>query len=215
MWLIFMQGFALGMATIVPLGPQNILVMNQGIRRQYPLLIATLCLLSDVVLIAAGMFGGGALLSASPLLLRVITLGGVAFLTMYGFVALSSAWRGGMVQHDVNTGDKISKPLSRWRVVITMLAVTWLNPHVYLDTLVVLGSIGGQLELISRRWFAVGAMMASLVWFYGLAILSAHLAPWLNQERIQRGIQLFVGVVMWLVAAQLTRQAWSLFMPAA
>ena len=215
MWLIFMQGFALGLATIVPLGPQNILVMNQGIRRQYPLLIATLCLLSDIVLIAAGMFGGGALLSASPLLLRVITLGGVAFLTMYGFGALSSAWRGGMVQHDVNTGAKISKPLSRWRVVVTMLAVTWLNPHVYLDTLVVLGSIGGQLELISRRWFAVGAMMASLVWFYGLAILSAHLAPWLNQERIQRGIQLFVGVVMWLVAAQLARQAWSLFMPAA
>ncbi|WP_416347551.1 LysE family transporter [Acerihabitans sp. TG2] len=208
-----MQGFALGMATIVPIGPQNVLVMNQGIQRQYPLLIATLCLLSDMVLIAVGMFGGGALLSASPVLLRVITVGGVAFLTMYGFSALRLAWRGGMLNTKVDAGDKCAKSQSRWRVVITMLAVTWLNPHVYLDTLVVLGSIGGQLEWVSRRWFAVGAMLASLVWFYGLAILSARLAPWLNQERIQRGIQLFVGVVMWLVAAQLARQAWDLFIP--
>jgi len=210
-----MQGFALGMATIVPLGPQNVLVMNQGIRRQYPLLIATLCLMSDIILIAAGMFGGGTLLSASPILLRVITLGGVVFLAVYGFSALRSAWRGGLADADASAGDQSAQRPSRWRVVITMLAVTWLNPHVYLDTLVVLGSIGGQLEPLSRRWFAVGTMMASLVWFYGLALLSARLAPWLNQGRIQRGIQLFVGLVMWLVAAQLVRQAWHLFMPAA
>ncbi len=216
MWLIFMQGFALGMATIVPLGPQNVLVMNQGIRRQYPLLIATLCLASDIILIAAGMFGGGTVLSASPVLLRVITLGGVVFLTWYGLSAFKHAWRGGLANADSAAGDKGIRLPSRWRVIVTMLAVTWLNPHVYLDTLVVLGSIGGQLELIPRRWFAAGAMAASLVWFYGLAMLSVRLAPWLNQDRIQRAIQLFVGVVMWLVAAQLARQAWHLFiMPAA
>lgn len=203
-----MQGMALGLATIVPLGPQNVLVMNQGIRRQYHLLIATLCLVSDMLLIAAGMFGGGALLAQSPLLLRVVTLAGVVFLTTYGFSALKGAWGGSAFK----AGAVAADPPSRWRVIVTMLAVTWLNPHVYLDTLVVLGSIGGQLELVSRRWFAMGAMGASLVWFYGLALLSARLAPWLNRGAVQRVIQLFVGVVMWLVAAQLARQAWVIWL---
>lgn len=203
-----MQGFALGMATIVPLGPQNILVMNQGIRRQYHLLIASLCLLSDVMLIIAGVFGSGALLSQSPLLLQGVTVAGVAFLAVYGFSALKSAWRGSGKDR---AGDACSLRPSRGRIILTMLAVTWLNPHVYLDTLVVLGSIGGQLEPAARRWFAGGTIGASLVWFYGLATLSARLAPWLNRGRVQRGIQLCVGVVMWLVALQLARQAWHLF----
>ncbi|WP_413728859.1 LysE family transporter [Sodalis sp. RH19] len=204
-----MQGFALGMATIVPLGPQNILVMNQGIRRQYHLLIATLCLLSDMALIIAGVFGSSALLSQSPILLQGVTLAGVAFLAVYGFCALKNAWRG---EGDDRAGvpGEVFRP-SRRRIILTMLAVTWLNPHVYLDTLVVLGSIGGQLEPAARRWFAGGTIGASLVWFYGLAMLSARLAPWLNRGRVQRGIQLFVGVVMWLVALQLARQAWQMF----
>ncbi len=202
-----MQGFALGMATIVPLGPQNVLVMNQGIRRQYHVLIATLCLLSDILLIMVGVFGSSALLTRSPVLLQCVTLAGVAFLAVYGFSALRNARRGG------GAGASPAGALhpTRRRVIITMLAVTWLNPHVYLDTLVVLGSIGGQLEPVARRWFAIGTMGASLVWFYGLAMLSSRLAPWLNQGRVQRVIQLFVGVVMWLVALQLARQAWHMF----
>lgn len=211
MWAIFIQGFALGIATIVPLGPQNILVMNQGIRRQYYMLIATLCFLSDMVLIVAGVFGSSALLARSPLLLQGVTLAGVAFLAVYGFTALKSAWRGvGANGNDVQTPGGQRATLRR--VIFTMLAVTWLNPHVYLDTLVVLGSIGGQLEAGARRFFAFGSIGASLVWFYGLALLSARLAPWLNRARVQRWIQLFVGLVMWVVAVQLARQGWQMVM---
>ncbi len=203
-WTVFIQGFALGMATIVPLGPQNILVMNQGIRRQYHLLVASLCLFSDMVLICAGVFGGSALLSRSSILLQGVTLAGVVFLTLYGFNAIRHAWRGGAV---MTAGADVHTPTRR-RVIIAMLAVTWLNPHVYLDTLVVLGSLGGQFEPMARRFFAAGSIGASVVWFYGLALLSARLSPWLNRPPVQRGIQLFVGVVMWMVALKLARQAW-------
>ncbi|WP_230492818.1 LysE family transporter [Martelella alba] len=201
--MIGFQGFALGMATIMPLGPQNILVMNQGIRRQYPLLVATLCLFSDMVLISAGVFGGGALLMRSTALLRLVTLAGVAFLAFYGFNAVRQAWRGETLRTQ-NAGRATDLP----RVVLTMLAVTWLNPHVYLDTLVILGSLGGQFEPTARRFFAAGAISASLVWFYGLAILSARLSPLLNRPAAQRLIHLFVGVVMWSVAWKLACQAW-------
>lgn len=206
MWTVLFQGFALGMATIVPLGPQNVLVMNQGIRRQYHLLIASLCLLSDMVLISAGVFGGSALLSRSPVLLQAVTLAGVAFLSWYGFNAVRHAWRG----DEAMAARAGMLPASRGRVVMTMLAVTWLNPHVYLDTLVVLGSLGGQLDPLARRFFAAGSIGASVVWFYGLALLSARLSPWLNRPPVQRGIQLFVGMVMWMVALKLARQSWPL-----
>jgi len=182
-------------------------VMNQGIRRQYHLLIASLCLLSDMALILAGVFGGSALLSRSPLLLQGVTLAGVSFLTWYGFTAIRHARRGGAAL----TARADVRPSTRRRVVITMLAVTWLNPHVYLDTLVVLGSLGGQFEPVARRFFAAGSIGASVVWFYGLALLSARLSPWLNRPPVQRGIQLFVGVVMWMVALKLAGQAWPMF----
>ncbi len=209
MLAIFFQGFALGMATIVPLGPQNVLVMNQGIRRQHHLLIASLCLLSDMILIMAGVFGGSALLSRSSILLQGVTLAGVIFLTVYGYTAVRHAWRGG----GAIASQTEMRPSTRRRVVITMLAVTWLNPHVYLDTLVVLGSLGGQLEPMARRFFAAGSIGASVVWFYALALLSARLSPWLNRPPVQRGIQLFVGIVMWMVALKLAFQAWPLSWP--
>lgn len=125
---------------ILPLGPQNAYVMNQGIRRQYHLIIALLCALSDVILICAGIFGGSALLSQSSLLLSLITWGGVAFLLWCGWGAFNVVFKR---QLDVVSVDIVRQ--SRWRVIATVLAVTWLNPHVYLDTFVVQGSIGVQM----------------------------------------------------------------------
>lgn len=89
---------------------------------------------------------------------------------------------------------------------MTILAVTWLNPHVYLDTVVILGSVAGQLAPAGRGWFAGGTISASLVWFYGLALIAVRLAPWLIQPRVQRAIQWLVGIVMWCVALQLLHQ---------
>ncbi len=94
----------------------------------------------------------------------------------------------------------------RWKIIITMLAVTSLNPHVYLDTFVVLGSLGGQLAVEPKRWFALGTMQRLFLWFFGLALLAAWLAPRLRTARAQRIINIVVGAVMWFIAFQLARE---------
>ncbi|MBE5253588.1 arginine exporter ArgO [Mixta mediterraneensis] len=199
---VFFQGLVLGAALILPLGPQNAFVMNQGVKRQYHLMTATLCTLSDVVLICAGIFGGSALLNQSPLLLMVITWAGVAFLLWYGWGALRTAFRGSV---ELASGGAIKQ--GRGRIIATVLAVTWLNPHVYLDTFVVLGSLGSQLPSQSaRHWFAFGTVSASALWFFGLAMLAAWLSPLLHTARAQRVINLLVGAIMWFIAFQLARQ---------
>ncbi|WP_336851977.1 arginine exporter ArgO [Pseudescherichia vulneris] len=197
----YFQGLVLGAAMILPLGPQNAFVMNQGIRRQYPLMVAGLCALSDLVLICAGIFGGSAVLMQSPWLMALVTWGGVAFLLWYGFGALKTAFS---QQLELANAEVLKQ--GRWRIIVTMLAVTWLNPHVYLDTFVVLGSLGGQLAAEPKRWFALGTISASFIWFFGLALLAAWLAPRLRTARAQRIINVVVGVIMWFIAFQLAKE---------
>lgn len=194
----YFQGLMLGAALILPLGPQNAFVMNQGIRRQYHIMTAFLCTMSDVVLICAGVFGGSALLMQSPWLLALVTWGGVVFLLWYGFGALKTA-----LGSNLELASTEALRQGRWRIIATMLAVTWLNPHVYLDTFVVLGSLGGQLDAEPKRWFALGTMSASFLWFFSLALLAAWLAPRLRTAKAQRVINTVVGLVMWFIAFQL------------
>ena len=197
----YLQGFMLGAALILPLGPQNAFVMNQGIRRQYHIMTALLCSLSDLVLICAGVFGGSALLMQSPGLLALVTWAGVAFLTWYGFGAMKTA----LSRHpELENRDVLRQ--GRWRIIATVLAVTWLNPHVYLDTFVVLGSLGSQLAVEPKRWFALGTVSASCLWFFSLACLAAWLAPRLRTLKAQRIINAVVGLVMWFIALQLAKE---------
>ncbi|MBV4668829.1 arginine exporter ArgO [Escherichia coli] len=200
MFSYYFQGLELGAAMILPLGPQNAFVMNQGIRRQYHIMIALLCAISDLVLICAGIFGGSALLMQSPWLLALVTWGGVAFLLWYGFGAFKTA-----MSSNIELASAEVMKQGRWKIIATMLAVTWLNPHVYLDTFVVLGSLGGQLDVEPKRWFALGTISASFLWFFGLALLAAWLAPRLRTAKAQRIINLVVGCVMWFIALQLAR----------
>ncbi|MDU4094224.1 MAG: arginine exporter ArgO [Pantoea sp.] len=199
---VYFQGLALGVALILPLGPQNAFVLNQGIRQQYHLMTAALCTISDIILISAGVFGGSALLNQSPLLLNLVTWGGVAFLLWYGWGALRTA-----ISANISLASAQIKQQSRWRIIATLVAVTWLNPHVYLDTFVVLGSLGGQLPPEARRWFALGTASASFIWFFSLALLAAWLSPRLSTVGAQRIINLFVGLVMWFIALKLALQA--------
>ena len=198
MFTIYFQGALLGAAMILPLGPQNAFVLQQGSRKQFHLMSALLCALSDTILIIAGVFGGSALLSQSELLMALITWAGVAFLLWYGYEAFRTA-----MTPDDAVLQLERKMMTRWKVVVTLFAVTWLNPHVYLDTFVVLGSVGGQLESQLRPWFTAGALTASFVWFFLLAMLAAWFSPILNKPRSQRFINLFVGCVMWFIAFQL------------
>ncbi|HHW3170104.1 TPA: arginine exporter ArgO, partial [Proteus mirabilis] len=175
----------------------------QGSKKQYHLMSAFLCALSDVILISGGVFGGSALLSQSEYLLLLITWGGVAFLLWYGWNAFKTAFT-----KEIELSQHKNQVKSRWRVIVTLVAVTWLNPHVYLDTFVVLGSIGGQLSAELRPWFTFGAVFASISWFFALSLLAAWFSPILSQVTAQRIINLFVGCVMWFIALQLAAQGW-------
>lgn len=197
----YFQGFALGAAMILPLGPQNAFVMNQGIRRQYHLMIALLCALSDLVLISAGIFGGSALLMQSPWLLALVTWGGVAFLLWYGFGALKTAMSSNL---ELASAEVMKQ--GRWKIIATMLAVTWLNPHVYLDTFVVLGSLGGQLAMEPKRWFALGTISASFLWFFWVSATGGLACASTAYGESSTYYQHSGWVVMWLIAFQLARE---------
>ncbi|WP_434524106.1 arginine exporter ArgO [Photorhabdus asymbiotica] len=199
----FLQGFFLSAAMILPLGPQNAFVMQQGSRRQFHLMSATLCAISDGFLIGVGVFGGSALLGQSTLLLQFVTWGGVAFLLWYGWGAFRAVLHTNL-ELEQSGSDSVAK--NRWRVIAIIFAVTWLNPHVYLDTIVILGSVGGQLSSDLRLWFTFGAASASVSWFFSLAFLAAWFSPVLNKPRSQRIINGFICIVMWYIAWQLAKQ---------
>lgn len=196
---VYLQGLLLGFAIILPIGPQNAFVMMQGIRRQYYLMSAAVCAVSDIVLLAVGIFAGSFLLSQSSLLLNIITWAGVAFLLWYGSLAFKTAWQ--------NRNDSVDVSLwqhnSRLKIILMLLAVTWLNPHVYLDTVVIFGSVGSQFIGTEQYLFAAGAMTASVVWFFSLSLLAASFAQFLQKPVTQMVIYAFIGIVMWAIAFQL------------
>ena len=189
---------------IIPIGAQNAYVLNQGIKRNHHLTTATVCSLCDVLFISLGIFGGGALLSSNETLLLAVTLGGIAFLTIYGTMSLKSAFA------SPGSAEQQQESMARGRraVILGALAVTVLNPHLYLDTVVILGSIGGQFEGYDRIAFATGTIMASFVWFYSLSIGAAKLGPTLSKPRVKRGIDLAVAAMMLIIASHLAKGLW-------
>ncbi|MGB6293528.1 MAG: LysE/ArgO family amino acid transporter [Vibrio anguillarum] len=193
---ILLQGFGLGATMIIPIGAQNAYVLNQEIKRNHHLTTATICSLLDVIFISLGIFGGGALLSSNEILLTSVTLGGVAFLSFYGFISLRSAFT------STSTNESDGEVIARGKrtVILGALAVTVLNPHLYLDTVVILGSIGGQFEGHDRIAFALGTMMASFVWFYSLSIGAAKLGPTLSKPNVKKGIDMAVAAMMFSIA---------------
>ncbi|MEI8657459.1 LysE/ArgO family amino acid transporter [Vibrio sp. Hal054] len=202
---ILLQGFSLGATMIIPIGAQNAYVLNQGIKRNHHLTTATICSVMDVFFISLGIFGGGALLSQNETLLTVVTLGGIAFLTFYGWLSFRAALQ--------SSDEQESQPqkLARGRraVILGALAVTVLNPHLYLDTVVILGSIGGQFEGSDRLAFALGTMTASFVWFYGLSIGAAKLAPVLSKPKTKKTIDLIVASMMFIIAFALAKSLYT------
>ena len=192
------QGFILGAGMIIPIGAQNAFVLNQGIKRQYHLVAASICMLSDFILIGIGIYGGSQIISSSELAFTLLTWIGILFLVSYGFISFRAAM-GGLYERQ--SESKSAKSLSK--VVITCLAVTLLNPHVYIDTVVILGGVGGQFEDDAKLNFAFGCMLASIVWFYGLAILAARMSHLLSRAKVKRAIDLVVGLIMWGISISL------------
>lgn len=182
---------------IVAIGAQNALVLRQGLLRQHVGPVVVLCTVSDWLLIALGVFGLGSLVQSMPSLLEVFRWGGALFLLVYGALAARRAWLGPDQALQANhTGATLSATLS------ATLAMTYLNPHVYLDTVVLLGSVGAQHGAM-RPAFTLGAGLASLLWFALLGYGAAAAAQWLAKPVVWRAIDASVALVMWAVAAQL------------
>lgn len=196
MWQSYLNGLLLGAGLIVAIGAQNAFVLAQSLRREHHLPVAALCVLCDAALVSAGVFGLAALLLQSPALLAVARWGGAAFLLWYGLKALLRALRPQGLEQAADAG-----PRSRRAVLLTALAVTLLNPHVYLDTVLLIGSLGAQQT--EPGAYVLGAASASLAWFFGLALGAAWLSPWLARPATWRLLDLGVAVMMFSVAVQL------------
>ena len=192
----FLPGFFLGFSLILAIGAQNAFVLRQGLRRAHVFAVCLTCAVSDALLIAAGVAGFGALAQAVPLFETVMRYAGAAFLLWYGALSLRSAWRGTSTLH-VGAGDHPG----RVTTLATALAFTWLNPHVYLDTVVLIGSISAQYQ--DRVAFGAGAVSASFVFFFGLGYAARLLAPVFENPRAWQGLDLGIGLVMWAIAAKL------------
>lgn len=195
MWQSYSNGLLVAIGLIMAIGAQNAFVLAQSLRREHHLPVAALCILCDAILVAAGVFGLASLLAQSATLLAIARWGGAAFLLWYGSQALLRAARPQSLQ------AAGSEPRSLRAVLLTALAVTLLNPHVYLDTVLLIGSLGAQ--QIEPGAYAAGAASASFLWFSTLALGAAWLAPWLARPLTWRLIDLGVAVMMFSVAAQL------------
>lgn len=166
-------GFASGLSLIVAIGSQNAFVLRQGIRREHVLAVVLFCALSDALLIWAGIGGAAALVQGNPWLLGLTRWGGALFLAAYGVQAAGRAWRGQQMQLDASGSDGVRLRTA----LLTCFGFTFLNPHVYLDTLVLLGTLASQRPQAGRWLFGWGACMASLCWFGALGFGSRWLAP--------------------------------------
>ena len=187
--LVLLTGFATSMALIAAIGAQNAFVLRQGIRGEHVLPVVAVCTVSDLVLIAAGIAGFGALVSAHPRLVDVATYGGAAFLLVYGLLAARRALRPGVL----TPAD--AKPARLAGVLATCLALTFLNPHVYLDTVVLLGTLANEHR--DQRWlFGVGAVTASAVWFTALGFGATRLRGYFASPRTWQVLDGTIAAVM-------------------
>jgi len=191
-----LSGFALGFSLILAIGAQNAFVLRQGLRRAHVLPVVLTCALSDAVLITAGVAGFGALVQAAPWITPVLSWGGAAFLVVYGAMAMRSAIAGGAAMR-LDDGPRESLRSA----VLTCLALTWLNPHVYLDTVVLLGSVAAGSD--SRLLFGAGAVTASFVFFFGLGYGARLVAPLFARPVAWRVLDALVAAVMWAIALKL------------
>lgn len=189
------QGLVLGAGMIIPIGAQNSFVLSQGIKRNHHIMAATICMICDVTLIALGIFGGGKLIASNEYLMLAIGWGGVLFLLTYAGLSFKQVW-----QNRYQTASLEKATNQRKKIIGTTFAVTLLNPHVYLDTVMILGSVGGTFEGHEKYAFAIGTMLASIIWFYSLAMGAAKMAPWLGQPKVQRIIDGVVGLIMIFIA---------------
>lgn len=199
---VFFQGLALSLGLIVAIGAQNAFVLRQGLRREHVASVVLFCALADAILITAGVLGMAQALGTSPGLARALALAGAVFLAAYGWQALQRARTSQQL-----TASGSGSGLSRGAALAQAAAFTLLNPHVYLDTVLLLGSIGAQQPALLRPWFLAGACTASVLWFSLLGFGSRWLAPVFARPRAWQVLDGLIAATMFVLAGLLVQHA--------
>ena len=187
--MTFITGFSIGFSLILAIGAQNAFVLKQGLIRQNVFLVCLICAASDAILITLGVSGFGEIITEYPIIERLARIGGALFLFTYGVLNLYSAQT---KTHALEPTKKIQK--SKRKTILTCLGFTWLNPHVYLDTVVMLGSISTQFE--NTAAFVLGAISASFVFFFSLGFGASKLTRYFEKPRTWRVLENLIGILM-------------------
>lgn len=197
----FIEGFFISFGLILAIGAQNVYVLKRGLLKEHVFLVALTCTLIDASLIVAGVKGVGKFLEIFPSFLFYITILGILFLVAYGLLSLTSALK----THSMQV-DTISHKPSKIKVFLTLLSLSFLNPHVYLDTVILIGTVGSKYVGNLQNVFAIGAMSASFVFFFSLAYGSRTLIPLFQKPITWRYLDLFTSGVMFFIAFNLYKQ---------
>ncbi len=205
-WPVFFQGLALSFGLIVAIGAQNAFVLRQGLRREHVGSVVLFCAAADALLIMAGVFGMAQALGDRPEWARALALAGAAFLAWYGWKALMR----------MRTPDRLQaasggEGLKRGAAMAQAAAFTLLNPHVYLDTVLLVGSMGAQQPVLLQGWFVAGAAVASATWFSLLGFGARWMAPWFAHPKAWQVLDGLIGLTMWMLALLMVRHAFSGF----
>ena len=195
---VFLQGLALSLGLIVAIGAQNAFVLRQGLRREHVASVVFFCAITDALLIAAGVLGMAQALGDRPMVANALALSGAVFLAAYGWNALRRALhQNGLLANE--EGDGLT-----WAAAMAQAAAfTLLNPHVYLDTVLLVGSIGAQQPADLQVWFVAGASSASLLWFCALGFGARWLAPLFAKPRAWQVLDILIGLTMWALSGML------------
>lgn len=194
---VLLAGFTLGISLILAIGAQNAFVLKQGLKQQHVFIVCLICALSDAILITAGVAGFGVVVQKFPLIEQVARYAGAAFLFFYSALSIKSALT---TDHALKAeGAEVGSPVA---AILTCLAFTWLNPHVYLDTVVLLGSISTQYEG-QQLAFNVGAVIASFVFFFSLGYGAKLLIPVFKNPKAWKVLEYIIGFVMFALGISL------------
>ncbi|MFH7765714.1 LysE/ArgO family amino acid transporter [Acinetobacter sp. BSP-28] len=194
-----LHGFVMGLSLIVPIGAQNAFVLKQGLKQQHVFAICLCCALSDAILISAGVLGFSELIVLHPHWLNITKYFGATFLLVYGVQHFYQAWKA-----ELRLEISSNEVPSLCKVLFICLGLTWLNPHVYLDTVVLLGSISTQYPN-TQLYFALGAVIASFLFFFSLGYAARLLQPIFQQPKAWKILDVLIGCVMWLIAISLLK----------
>ena len=195
-------GFFLGVSLIVAIGAQNAFLLRQGLLRQHVFILCLICALSDALLIVVGVFGFGTLVSQAKWLIDIVTLGGAIFLFVYGFMAFRRVMSPDAMKAASQGAGNLAKAIA------TCLALTYLNPHVYLDTVVLVGGLSANYLGADRAAYGVGAAIGSFVWFFALGYGARLLVGVFENPKAWQVLDFIIGCIMWLIAASLLVRWW-------